>query len=202
MDEQTAPNPTLTDDRDLTAVLGGQHARVRDLFVAALSAAPEERGRRFTELARLLALHEAAEQECLHVATEPAADTDLGAVPTADATDEQVSAQRLREEEAAGQTLQNLEGMDPTSLSFRQQLELLQEAVGRHAEAEEAQEVPRFLAQASAEQRHRAVVTLQRVEELAADVSVDAAVPTGLDFAQQLAAARRVLRDTGNGSRA
>ena len=61
---------------------------------------------------------------------------DLGAVPAADATDEQVSAQRLREEEAAGQTLQNLEGMDPTSLSFRQQLELLQEAVGRHAEAE------------------------------------------------------------------
>lgn len=202
MDEQSTANPTGEVELDLTTVLAGQHARIRELFATALAAPPEGRAQQFGRLSRLLAIHEAAEQESLHGAADPAADSDLGIAATDKATDEEVSAQRRREEQAAGDTIENLQGMDPTSLSFRMQLAQLQEAVSRHADAEETEELPRFLARASAQQRDHALMTLGRVDELAADTSEQAAVPAGVGFAEQLAAARLALGSAGRAPRA
>ena len=193
MDEQRTANPKSKVDIDLTTVLAGQHAKIRGLFATVLAAPPEGRAQEFGRLERLLAIHEAAEQESLHGTAVPAAPSDLGTAATGDASDEEVSARRLREEEAAGDTLEHLQGMDPTSLFFRLQVEDLEEAVKRHADAEETEELPRFLARASAEQRDHALLTMGRVEELAADTSEQAVVPVGGGFADQLAAARRAL---------
>lgn len=182
--------------RELTRVVSGQHARVKALFTAVTTADPEERAASFADLARYLAIHEAAEQTALHAASVPSADTDLGTPAGgtgADATTEEVSARRLREEQMAGDTITTLESMDAVTGSFRIQVELLEEAVRQHAEAEETEELPRVLAERSPEELTQAATTMRRVDELYADGSSGAAVPAGRPFAEQLAAARRAL---------
>lgn len=192
MDERARRDTTTNDDGELMKVLGGQHAHIRDLFAAAQSAPREGRGSAFNELARFLAIHEAVEQEALHVGAAPAPDSDI-ATPTPTSSAQDVAAQRLREEEAAAKTVTHMETMDASSGSFLIQLQLLEEAVSRHAEMEETEEVPRFVAVASSEELAGVVVALRRVDELAADVSETGAVPVGVGFADQLAATRRAL---------
>lgn len=179
---------------ELTALIGGQHTRVRELFSEALSAPPPQRGSAFVELVRFLAMHEAAEQEALHVARHAAPDSSMGTT-TAHSPVAAISAQRLREEDSAAGLLERLEAMDSTSGSFRIQLKDVEEAVLHHAEAEEGQEVPAFLSEASAAQIARVVAVMRRVEELADDRSAGALVPPGAGFATQLTAARRILGD-------
>src|SRR5690606_9870633 len=51
---------------DVLELLVAQHARIEELFRAVMAADGEQRRDRFEELARLLAVHETAEEEALH----------------------------------------------------------------------------------------------------------------------------------------
>ncbi|WP_048551642.1 hemerythrin domain-containing protein, partial [Nostocoides japonicum] len=145
----------------LTESLAGQHARIRELFREVQRATdPEATEQVFSDLVRFLAIHETGEQVALH-----------GAAAV------QTGRDRIHEEEAAVQLIERLEDLGPRSSSFHIQLDLLAEAVDRHARTEESVELPLFLAAADASDVARLVGILRLVEECAADRAPTASVP-------------------------
>jgi hemerythrin superfamily protein len=126
-------------DVDLVDLLLTQHARIEDLFTLVAGSTGDARRGAFEELARLLTVHEMAEQEVVHPLVRGLGDS-AGIVDD-----------RLAEERQANETLAELRDADIDSDAFTTTLLLLREAVLTHARHEERYEFPQLRARVPAE---------------------------------------------------
>lgn len=120
----------MTTSPDVVDLLVNQHDRIRDLLGRVADAAPgPARLEAFTELRRVLAVHETAEEMVVHPAMRR-----FGANDVVDA--------RLAEEHDAKEVLSALDGMDVADPAFDERFSTLRMMVLEHAEAEERDEFP------------------------------------------------------------
>jgi len=126
-------------------MLKHQHQLIKDRFRNVLEAGTgEERAHAFFELRRLLAIHEAAEEEIVH----PVARRHL--------TDgKSIVEQRINEEFTAKKALADLEEMDVNTPEFISSLRLLQHNIIEHANHEEDEEFSRLRGELSEQQLAR-----------------------------------------------
>ncbi|MCB0908403.1 MAG: hemerythrin domain-containing protein [Nocardioidaceae bacterium] len=139
---------------DVIRILLEQHARIRDLFDDVKESEGEHKGQAFDELRALLAVHETAEEMVLRPVSKEVAG-------------ESVVDERNHEENEANHVLQQLESMDVDSPDFDAQLEMFEQAVDRHAEAEENEEFPAIVESCDEERRAAMGKRLRTVEGLA-----------------------------------
>ncbi len=118
---------------DLAAVLHDHHERIDQMLGNVASAAGDDRRAVFWWLRRFLAAHDAAEQVFIH----PWAPTEPG--------DEALPAPRLLEESTAADLIARLEEIDVDSGEFERLLAELHLTIGKHARAEELQELPQIV---------------------------------------------------------
>jgi hypothetical protein len=121
---------------DVLEAVTAQHARITLLLQELGTAGQGERASALRHLLAYLAGHEAVEEELLHPR-----------VPAVDG--EEVGAERLREEAGVAQQIERLEQLGVDSPAFATQLGLIEDAVTRHAHAEELEELPRLTEQLS-----------------------------------------------------
>lgn len=114
---------------DVVTLLKAQHEQIKELFQRIADSTGEPREQAFTDLRRLLAVHETAEEEVVH----PRARWRL---TNGDAL---VNA-RLHEEQDAKEALSVLEKLDVDSDEFNRLIDQLRADVVAHAEAEEREE--------------------------------------------------------------
>lgn len=138
---------------DVIRILLEQHARIRELFAEVTSATGDERQQAFDTLRALLAVHETAEEMVLRPVTSEHADG------VADARNE--------EEAEANKVLAELEKLDVDGLEFSQQIASFEQAVVRHAEAEEHDEFPLVIAHCDEAMRARMGKQVLAAESLA-----------------------------------
>lgn len=132
-------NPATVPGRpapDVLEAVTAQHARIRLMLQELGTAGTDDRAAALRHLLAYLAGHEAVEEELLHPR-----------VPAVDGAD--VGAERLREEAGVALQLERLEQLGVDSQAFRTQLSLIEEAVTRHAQAEELEELPGLAEQLS-----------------------------------------------------
>ena len=175
MDQATGSNT-------IVPLLTAQHRQITAALDAVVDSAGDTRRRAFHGFLRLLALHEAAEQEAAH----PAARTGAGGVVE----------QRLAEEYHAEQTISQMEQLDPNSEEFGRLLKQLVAGVTAHAHHEEEDEFP-----ALAEVADRSTVI--RVHHVVALVDRLAAAASPIDrlpFVEQVAARRQHFRGPATGA--
>lgn len=123
----------MAEEPDAVDLLLAQHARIEELFRQVLAAAGEERRDRFQELARLLSVHETAEEEVVHPLARA----------TIDAGDDVVDA-RLSEEHDAKELLADLIERGVEAPDFADRLRTLRAEVLQHAKREERYEFYRL----------------------------------------------------------
>ncbi|MCV7279698.1 hemerythrin domain-containing protein [Mycolicibacterium flavescens] len=124
----------VQDTSDVVKFLTDQHNLIKDLFDEVLGAShPKAREKAFTDLRRLLAVHETAEEMVVHPRARSAVE-DGDAVVDA----------RLKEEHEAKEFLSRLEKMDIASQEFITELTKFRDDVIEHAELEEREEFSRL----------------------------------------------------------
>jgi hypothetical protein len=122
---------TATRQRDVIDVLLAQHERIRELFGQVTAADGARRRELFADLVRLLAVHEAAEEELVHpMARKGAVVPDL------------IVAARRDEERQAKRDLAELYDMGTDHPHFAAGLERLRSLVLEHVGLEEREEFP------------------------------------------------------------
>jgi hypothetical protein len=179
---------TTDNGRSLATTIAGQHASVRRLFAEATDASTDVRGARFADLARYLAIHEAAEQTFLHrLDAEQDAAAEAGGVVQ----------QRLDEEQEASTLVVRLEQLGPDDPAFLTQLGLLEEAVEQHAAREERDELPLLEGALAPGQLAAVQDGVGLVDELYAGRGSGASVPVDGGFVAQYDAARAAFRGAG-----
>ncbi|HEY0360108.1 MAG TPA: hemerythrin domain-containing protein [Mycobacteriales bacterium] len=141
---------------DVVDVLVAQHALVEDLFRETVGATGEARRQTFDELVRVLALHEAAEQEVVH----PLARAHLDSPAVVDG--------RLQEESLATQLVAELVQLGPDAEEFDVALLELRAAVLTHARHEERYEFPWLRHTVPAEELVSLVAAVRAVEGITA----------------------------------
>ncbi|GAA2759088.1 hemerythrin domain-containing protein [Actinopolymorpha rutila] len=121
----------MTDTRQQNVVdlLLEQHGQIRDLFAKVQNARGRRKEELFSDLVRLLAVHETAEEEIVHPASREK-------IPSG----EKVVAGRLKEESEAKKELATLYDLGVDHPDFDEKLAELAEAVTAHADHEERQE--------------------------------------------------------------
>lgn len=119
--------------QDVVTFLKAQHEQIKSLLSQVAESSGSQREEAFTQLRRLLAVHETAEEEIVH----PRARHEL------DDGDAIVSA-RLEEENEGKQVLSELEKMDVSSREFEEKFASFRKDVLEHAEAEEHEEFGRL----------------------------------------------------------
>jgi hemerythrin superfamily protein len=127
---------------DVIRVLLEQHAQIRDLFTQVKSSEGETKHDAFDTLRALLAVHETAEEMVLRPVSEKVAG-------------EGVAKARNDEEAEANEFLAHLEKMSLEDPDFAAQFAAFEEAVDKHAEAEENDEFPRIIATCDVDQRQK-----------------------------------------------
>jgi len=147
-----ARNIKIDSAQDVVAFLKSQHEEIKGLFTQVSAAQGEQRKEIFTDLRRLLAVHETAEEEIVH----PRAKSEL---PNGEAV---VSA-RLHEEHEAKEVLAELEKLDVDSAEFEQKFEKFRKDVIAHSEAEEHEEFSKLADQLDDSQLSR----MRKAAELA-----------------------------------
>ena len=147
---------TATQQRDAVDVLLAQHERIKDLFGQVTAASGAQKRELFEDLVRLLAVHEAAEEELIH----PLSRRD-------DAAGDAVVQARLEEEQQAKRDLANLYDVGTDDPAFDTALRQLREAVVAHAEHEEHEEFPALRRAVPAEQLTRLAGMVRAAEQLA-----------------------------------
>lgn len=135
--------PETMPETDVVELLIHQHSLIQDLFGAVERASGDERRELWKRLVRLLAVHETAEEEIVH----PVARREISG-------GDGVVDDRLREERAAKELLQHLDGMETDDHKFPDMLRELRDAVLEHARAEERYEFS-YLRRASTPQKLR-----------------------------------------------
>jgi len=131
-------------ERDVLDLLIEQHQVVRELLSTIATCPSSERAEPFAMLARVLAVHETAEEEVVHPRVRR----------IDDAADALVQS-RVDEESAAKKVLADLEKMDPASSEFELAFLKFQQDVEFHAENEESTIFPLLMADADLEERTR-----------------------------------------------
>lgn len=121
--------PTLNSAQDVITLLTQQHQQIKSLFAQVQASTGEAREQSFFELRKLLAVHEAAEEQVVHPKAK-------SVIPGG----EGIVAERLSEEQQAKEALAELEDLDPESAEFLSKLRTLEKDVIEHAESEERQE--------------------------------------------------------------
>lgn len=139
---------------DVIRVLLEQHAQVRDLFEEVRNATGEDKAHAFNALRALLAVHETAEELVLRPVTERVAGEGLAKA-------------RDAEEKEANAVLAHLERMSLDDPDFDAQFVAFEEAVDRHAEAEEQEEFPQILATCEESERQTMGRRIKAVEAIA-----------------------------------
>jgi uncharacterized membrane protein len=122
---------TVTPD-DVRAAIANQHSRITELVHAVSLGSEHEQGAALTELLRYVAGHEAVEEELIHPLVPAVGERDLGAA-------------RAREETGMAEQIELLERLEVGSRTFLNQFGLLEDAISRHAKAEEQEELPEVL---------------------------------------------------------
>lgn len=120
---------TVTDQRNVVDLLLEQHQQVKQLINQVKTLSGEGKRNSFEELVRLLAIHEAAEEEVVHPKARAAIDNG-----------DRVVGERLHEEDEAKHVLAELYRLGAEHAEFDSKFANLAEAVTRHAEREESQE--------------------------------------------------------------
>jgi hemerythrin superfamily protein len=147
---------TVDTGLDVVTFLKAQHQQIKELFGEVRATRGERRQSAFTELRRLLAVHETAEEMIVHPAARKALpDGDL----LLDA--------RLSEENKAKKELAALEDLELDSTQFDAQLGTLAMDVLAHAAAEEKQEFESLVTYLDAEQLERMRRAVQIAERVA-----------------------------------
>jgi hemerythrin superfamily protein len=139
-------------DVDLVDLLLTQHARIEELFTLVAGSRGQRRREHFEELARLMTVHETAEQDVVHPLSRELGDT-AGIVDD-----------RLDEERLASETLAELRAAGVDSDGFDTTLLLLREAVLTHARHEERYEFPALRAKVPAERLRELARTVRDIE--------------------------------------
>jgi len=114
---------------DVVSFLKSQHQQIKAGFEHVLAASGEERKQAFMHLRQLMAVHETAEEEVVHPVARKALAAGEGLIQ-----------QRLDEENEAKKVLTELEHLDVSSIEFETKFNTLNQAVLKHAEAEESTE--------------------------------------------------------------
>ncbi len=114
---------------DVVAFLKEQHKEVKGLLELVATTEGAARKKAFTELKRLLTVHEAAEEEIVHPVAKRELDNGAAIVKAREA-----------EEKKAGNALAKLSKLDLDSDAFDLEFSGLKAAVLAHAQAEEKQE--------------------------------------------------------------
>lgn len=143
---------------EVRSIVSDQHEQVKSLIKAVQDCDPARRQGAFKDLCAFLAVHEAAEQECVHGLAKADLPSDQSQVVD-DRTDE--------EEEAAG-LISELEQMDASTAGFAAKFDTLGDAVVEHAEAEEHQELPRLQGRTSTQDLATMHAALLRVPAMVA----------------------------------
>jgi len=120
---------TQQQQQDVIDLLVSQHNEIKALFARVRSGVGEPKRQAFQDLVRLLAIHEAAEEQVVH----PAARADAG--------DAVVDA-RLHEEDQAKHTLSELYDLGVDAADFDARFAAFERDVLTHATHEEQQEFP------------------------------------------------------------
>ncbi|MEV8510214.1 hemerythrin domain-containing protein [Actinoplanes sp. NPDC051475] len=157
------PEPSTADtalpqgsDVDVVDLLLTQHARIEEQFLLVVGASGAKRQEAFDDLVRMLAVHEAAEEEVIHPLSRTIADGADGIVDD-----------RLAEERQAKEMLTALLDADVDSKGFEASLLMLRTAVLTHARHEERYEFTQLRAKVPSE-RLRALASVVRAAEAAA----------------------------------
>ncbi|MFI6871734.1 hemerythrin domain-containing protein [Nocardia sp. NPDC050406] len=139
-------------EQDVVELLMAQHNRIKQLLQQVQDAAPGAKREPFEDLVRLLAVHEAAEEEVVH--------------PTSRRVfvDSEIVDARLDEEEQAKQELAALYDLGVEHREFDERFRLFAHKVIEHAEMEEKEEFGQVLQQTSQSER-AALATAVRVAE-------------------------------------
>src|SRR3954468_8536380 len=150
----TELDATMTDEKDVVDVLLEQHQQIKDLFARIPMFTGEQKRDLFNELVRLLAVHEAAEEQVVH----PAARRTAG---------DAVVEARLQEEDEAKQALADLYDLGIDASDFDEKLETLAVDVIAHATNEEQQEFMTLRAEQSPERLRRMAGAVRAAEAIA-----------------------------------
>jgi hypothetical protein len=118
---------------DVIGFLKSQHQQLRGMFDEVASTSGPERSKALRALRRMLAIHEAAEEQVIH----PAARRGLPG-------GELLVENRLREEREAKRVLAELEQLEIDSPEFDRKLGELKTKILAHADAEEREEFDRL----------------------------------------------------------
>jgi hemerythrin superfamily protein len=122
---------TATQQKDAVDVLLAQHEKIKAMFSEVSAASGKQKQDLFEDLVRLLAVHEAAEEELVH----PMSRRD-------NAAGDAVVDARLAEEQQAKRELADLYDIGTADPRFDAGFQRLQQAVLAHAEHEEHEEFP------------------------------------------------------------
>jgi uncharacterized membrane protein len=180
-DVGTLGNPTheKLGPHDVLEVVSAQHAEITRLVNEVDFAAPTDRATALQRFLAYLAGHEAVEEELLHPRG-------------VDTSSPNVATERMGEEEGVGQQIRQLERIGVESPVFRAQFGLIEEAVSKHAEAEEDEELPYIVATLSGAEA-ALVVRAFRAQEAGARKRSGT-------FAEMLRAARADVRELASAS--
>jgi hemerythrin superfamily protein len=126
---------------DVVDLLLAQHVRIEDLFLLVAGSTGEDKRDAFDELARLLAVHETAEEEVVHPLARDRVDGGDAFIDD-----------RLAEERQAKEMLAEMVDAGPDDDGFDVALLLLREAVLTHARYEERYEFTQLRAKVPATQ--------------------------------------------------
>lgn len=148
--------PADGDPQDVVAFLTEQHGRIRRLFDDVAGSDGPERAERFGALVRLLAAHEAAEEEIVHPFARGRID---GGEPVVE--------QRLEEEQATRRAVRALEDLGTDAPAFPERLARLRQEVLAHAEAEERYEFAHLRVAAGRDQLENLAKAVKAVQAAA-----------------------------------
>jgi hemerythrin superfamily protein len=150
------PDASPETEFDVVDLLLAQHARIEELFILVAGSTGEARREAFDDLARLLAVHETAEEEVVHPLARQRVDGGDALIDD-----------RLDEERQAKEMLTELINADVDDEGFDTALRLLRDAVLTHARYEERYEFPQLRAKVPAAQLRALAGAVRAAEALA-----------------------------------
>lgn len=133
MTDSQMMNDKLRED-DVVSLLRRHHEMMREMFKELDKASGPRRAEAFQRLARMMAMHEAAEEEVVH----PFVREHIKG-------GEQIARERIREEDEAKTILTELMERGPEDRSFQAGCKRLREMMLKHYEAEEREEFPKLV---------------------------------------------------------